>query len=112
MPLRIAFISWSARIADIYLKQLAVDNADQVKRYERQRGRILLRDGTEIVSVHHLMRLEGHRFDQIIVADDWRMNILLKRWDELAELEYRCMASIIPEEFRYQFYFTDEEAQE
>lgn len=109
MPLKIAFIAWSAWCADMLLKRLAVDNADQVKQYDRKRGRLLLTDGTEIINVHRLNGLDGHRFDQIIVADDWRMDILLKCWDELAALEYRCGCSIVPEEYRYQFYFIDEE---
>lgn len=109
MPLKIAFIAWSAHHSDIYLERLAVDNVDQVKRYERKRGCILLRDGTEIINVNHLHGWEGYRFDQIIVADDWRMGILLKRWDELEELEYRCRCSIVPEEYRYQFYIIDAE---
>ena len=110
MPLKIAFIAWDRRNADNHLLQLAVDNADQVKRFERNRGRILLTDGTEIVSVHHLPGLEGRRFDQYIIADDRRMHVVKFHGAALNELDYRCQGSIVPEEYRCQFYNVDEEA--
>lgn len=110
MPLKIAFIAWDMQNAVNNLLQLAIDNADQVKRYDRQRGRILLTDGTEIVSVHHLPGLEGVRFDQYIIADDRRMEVVKFHGAALNELDYRCQHSSVPAEYRCQFYNIDEEA--
>lgn len=110
MPWKIAFIAWDLETACNHLRQLAIDNADQVKRYDRKRGRILLKDGTEIISVHHLIGLEGCRFDQYIIADDSRMAVVKFHGVALNELHYRCGCSIVPEEYRCQFYNVDEEA--
>lgn len=108
--LKIAFLAWDAKTADTYLRQLAIDNTDQVKRYERNQGRVLLKDGTEIKSFHHGNPLTGYRFDQVIIADDRRLKILRYCGAELNELEHSCQGSIVPEEYRYQFYDLDEEA--
>lgn len=110
MPLKIAFIAWNRENADNHLRQLAIDNAEQVERYDRQRGRVLLTDGTEIVSVHHRPGLEGCRFDQYIIADDRRMGVVKFHGAALNELDYRCQCSIVPAEYRCQFYNIDEEA--
>lgn len=109
MALNIAFLAWNARQADTYLHQLAEANADQVKKYDRTSGRVTLHDGTVISIVNPDKKMDGKRFDQIIVADDWRMGILLKMWDALEYLELLCQHSDVPEDFRYQFYFIDEE---
>lgn len=108
MPLKIAFVAWNAKAADDALLQFAVDNADQVKRFERRR-RIILKDGTEIVNVHNSMLRDGQHCDQYIIADDSRKNVLKMRGAALNEAEYRCRHSIVPEEYRCQFYNLDEE---
>lgn len=109
MPLKIAFIAWDAEKADTYLRRFAIDNADQVKRYELGWGRIFLKDGTEIVSVNNPTRRQGQYFDQYIIADDSRMKVMRLHGAVLNELECRCQTSIVPEEYRRQFYNIDEE---
>lgn len=108
MALNIAFIGYDERQTRIYFEELAVVNADQVARFDRRQGRILLRDGTQITLVSPAPGfLPGHRFDQVIVADDRRRLVFIKRWPELAELE-RCTAqSPVPEEFRLLIYDLD-----
>lgn len=109
-PLKIAFVAWNAEATDTYLRSLAIDNADQVKRYDRARGRAILKDGTEIRAVHDSSFLEGLRFDQIIVADDYRRRTFYVCSDLLKVLEYRCSFSCVPEEYRHQLYNIDQEA--
>ena len=110
MALHIAFIGYDERQTRIYFEELAVVNADQVARFDRRQGRILLRDNTEITLVSSDPRfLCGRRFDQTIVADDRRRLLPLKRWPELVELN-RCMSrSEVPEEFRWITYDLDAE---
>ncbi len=113
MALNIAFIGYDERQTRIYFEELAVVNADQVARFDRRRGQILLRDGTQITLVSSAPDfLPGRRFDQVIVADDRRRLVFIKRWPEFAELE-RCMdQSPVPEEFRLLLYDLDAEGNE
>lgn len=112
MPLKIVFLGFSATLTCLYLGQMASDNAEQVARYDRRDGRLVLRDGTEIINAYSigLDFLEGRRFDQVILADDRRMEIKKRHRGVIAELLGRCGCSIVPEEFRLQIYDTDEEA--
>lgn len=109
MDLKIVFLSWNPRLTDQYLEQLAVDNVDQVKRFERRRGRIVLRDGTEIINAYHIIDLQGWRIDQVILADDRRMEIKQHHQGLIAELLNRCQCSSVPQEFSLQIYDIDEE---
>ena len=109
--LKIAFIGFNTEQTHAALLQLAVDNADQVKSYDRRRGRIVLTDGTEIMAVPTAdpVALNGRRFDQIIIADDWRLEIMHHLRAELRALDWCCQHSSIPEEYRLQIYDMDEE---
>ena len=110
MALRIAFIGYDERQTRVYFEDLAVINADQVARFDRRQGRILLRDNTEITLVSSdPCFLQGRWFDQTIVADDRRRLIFRKRCPEMVALE-RCMSrSEVPEGFRWLFYDLDAE---
>ena len=111
MPLKIAFLGYDERQTRAWFMQFAVDNREQVQGANWAQGYMRMKDGTEILRVPaaNPAWIKSRRFDQIIVADDWRKNAMLKRWDELDALERCCCGSIIPEEFRYQFYNIDEE---
>lgn len=109
--LKIAFIGFNAKQTHSALLQLAVDNADQVKRFERRQGRIVLKDGTEILAVPAAdpAWLHGRRFDQIIIADDWRLMIMEHLREELRALGWCCQHSVVPDEYRLQIYDMDAE---
>ena len=49
--LKIAFLGYNTILTARYLEQLAADNAEQVRRYDRRRGRVTLKDGTEIIAI-------------------------------------------------------------
>ena len=112
MAQNIAFLGYNARQTAQYLAQLAEDNAEQVAWYNRRHGRLALTDGTEIISVYSigLGGFDGRRFDQVILADDRRMEIKKIHRRTIAALLYCCSCSIVPEEFRMQIYDIDEEA--
>ncbi len=112
MALKIAFLGYNEKQTRQFFKQFAEDNRDQVRGVNFAQGYMLLKDGTEILRVpaQNPAWINGRRFDQIIVADDLRVHVLFNRWDELAQLRRCCAGSIIPLEFRYQFYIIDEEA--
>lgn len=111
MALEIAFLGYNEEQTRQFFKQFAEDNRDQVNGYNFTHGLILLKDGTKIRRVSAAPEwITGRRFDQIIVADDLRQNIMFNRWDELNALDRCCTGSVVPEQFRYQFYITDEEA--
>lgn len=110
MPLKIAFLGYNAPLTDRYLDQLARDNAEQVDRYLRFARRLYLRDGTEIIGIVSPRQADGLRFDQIILADDRRMEITRNQAATIGRLLDCCTGSIIPSDFRVQIYDIDEEA--
>jgi hypothetical protein len=112
LHLKIAFLGYSAEQTARYLQQLAVDNVEQVRRYEKHRNRVLLKDGTEIIGIlpgFFAQRPDGHRFDQVIIADDNRLEILRHRAYDLNVLDMYCRCSVVPNEYRYQYYDLDAE---
>ena len=109
MGLKIVFLGWDRRQTDRYMRQMAKDNAEQVARYDRRSGRLALRDGTEIINAYTIRSPKGQRFDQVILADDRRMEILEHHRLDIAELLARCMSSPIPLEYQLQIYDLDEE---
>lgn len=106
----IAFIGYNEEQTLRYLEEMAVVNADQVRRFERRNGCIILKDGTTITAVRQTPEfLYGRRFDQVIVADDNRMKVANVRFREIVELD-RCMEdSRVPKNFRWQLYYLDAE---
>ena len=91
------------------MRQMAKDNAEQVARYDQRHGRLVLTDGTEITNAYHLNRIQGRRLDQVILADDRRMEILEYHQHDIALLLACCMDSPVPIEYHLQIYDIDEE---
>lgn len=110
MALKIAFLAWNHMATTRYFQQLLADNAEQVDRYDRRCGRAWLKDGTVITAIPIGHHPAGYHFDQVIIADDRRLNTLGQRRAELREMDRSCQGSNIPEEFRYQIYDLDAEA--
>lgn len=111
MAQNIAFMGYSDHLTGVYLDQLVRDNAEQVARYDPRRGLVTMKDGTRIIRIYSWRcREDGRRFDQVILADDRRMEILQHRRDDLAWLLHCCQTSASPEELRLQIYDIDEEA--
>ena len=110
MAYNIAFIGYNEAQTRTYLCDLARVNADQVRYFAPRNGLVILEDGTTITAVKPVPEfLRGRRFDQVIVADDRRMNVFGRRAPEMRELD-RCMAgSRVPEDFRWQLYDLDAE---
>lgn len=110
MSLKIAFIGYNEKQTNLYFREFAKVNADQVARFDQRAGRILLKDGTEITRVSsNPVFLKGRRFDQVIFADDSRFEGLRRRGPEVYALTMCCAGSVVPEEFRWEFYFLDED---
>lgn len=77
MALKLAFIGHSNNLTRVYLRQFVFDNREQVERYDELQGMVYLKDGTTIKAIFRPFRfLDGLRFDQVIVADDRRLNLL------------------------------------
>ena len=112
MAYKIAFIGYNEEQTRRYLEDLAIVNADQVYSVDRRSGCVTLKDGTTITAVKPVPEfLYGRRFDQVIVADDRRLNIIDRRYPEIVALD-RCMAdSIVPVHFRWQIYDLDAEVE-
>lgn len=108
-PLVIAFIGYNEKQTNTYFREFAEVNADRVARFDQRAGRILLKDGTEITRVSSdPVFLKGRRFDQVIFADDCRFMGVYRRGPEVYALNMCCAGSVVPEEFRWQFYLLDE----
>lgn len=110
MAFDIAFIGYNEEQTRRGLEDLAVVNADQVARFDRRNGYILLRDGTRITRVLPTPQFyQARHFDQVIIADDRRMGVLRRRFPELCALDDCMRRSIVPEEFRWCIYDLDAE---
>lgn len=110
MALEIAFIGYNEAQTNTYFVDFAAVNADQVRRFDRRGGVIILKDGTRITKVTPAPGfLKGRRFDQVILADDRRMEILERRAPELWALLLCCERSDVPPDFWFQTYDLDAE---
>ena len=109
MALKLAFLGFNQEQTWRSFEELARENRGPRTRFYRVAGLLILDDGTEIhrISSPYPDSLRGRRYDQVILADDRRMNLLGYRRAEIRELS-RCMAgSPIPEEFRWIVYDLD-----
>ena len=109
-PLVLAFIGWNEECTRRYFRLFANDNAEQIYHADHDRGVLRFYDGSVVrrISLSWVGRLDGYRFDQIILADDSRLMMKEYRCSELRELNYRCCCSNVPEEFRYIHYNIDD----
>lgn len=110
MQLKLGFIGYNDRLTRLAFDKFAIDNQEAVLTYDRVRGYMVLRDGTTIQAI-----TGGKVFrdvvclDQVIVADDRRMEIMWRRYQEIAWLRHITACSEVPQEFRFQFYDMDAE---
>lgn len=111
MALRLAFIGHSNNLTRIYLRQFVFDNREQVEQYDELRGLVYLRDGTQIKAIFRPVRfLDGLRFDQVIVADDRRLELLHSDSFEMRVLRhYVRYSGNVPEEYKFIVYDIDAE---
>ena len=113
MPLKIAFIGYNNRLTQQALQQFAIDNHEQVYKYDKQSGLVLLWDGTVIEAITSSKScLDGKRYDQTILADGERLAILQKRAHEIAWLRHTMQYNGVPEEWQFQWYNMDAQLQE
>ena len=107
MDLKLAFIGYDRKQTHHFFKELYCENKQQVARVDFGNGLLVFYDGTVIRRIDSIESCCGRRFDQIIIADDWRKMIYATRADELTALELCSMCSPVPEDFRRIFYNTD-----
>lgn len=108
MGYSIAFVGYNAQLTRRFLRELAEDNISIVRKFDKVHSRITLADGSVIVGVVSEKPLwDGIRYDQIIIADDRRMEILLDRWRTIAHLMQMRSYSDVPEEFGIQYFDVD-----
>ena len=109
-PLVLAFVGWDEECTRRYFRLFAHDNAGQIYHADHDRGVLRFRDGSIVrrVSPAWVGRLDGYRFDQIILAEDSRLMLKGYRCALLLELNYRCCCSDVPEEFRFIHYNIDD----
>jgi len=109
VALHIAFIGNNAQHTSKSMLRFAVDNADQVKRFERHQGRIVLKDGTEITAIRTPDELRGLQFDQAIIADD-HSGAVYNLYVCFTDMLHMALCwSFVPEEWQVQIYDLDEE---
>lgn len=107
MPLKIAFLGRNAYWTRFYLRQFAQDNAEQIASYDDRAARLLLRDGTQIFGILSARPHGGLLIDQIILADDRRMEIYAERHLTITWLRCIQARSPVPAEFATQIYNTE-----
>lgn len=108
-PLEIAFMGHDLRITTLFLRQFVEDNEEQVAHHRN--GRVILKDGTIIEAISPAMvrtRLDGRRYDQLILADDARGMIEIDAIREIEIIKWHAMlCSCVPEEYQILRYNAD-----
>lgn len=111
MSLRIAFIGYDENQTCTYFRELAELNSERIGICDLSQGRIVLRDGTEILRISPNVRFVSLNFDQIIISDDSRNSAAVKNHSLLCILAQRLLRSSVPPEFRWQYYNLDAEVE-
>ena len=111
MSLRIAFVGYNEDQTRSYFREMAELNRDQIGICDLSQGRIVLRDGTEILRISPSVRFVSLNFDQVIVADDHRKHCETKNCAVLTIIATRMTWSLVPPEFRWQYYDLDAEVE-
>lgn len=108
-PLEIAFMGRDLRITNLFLRQFVEDNEDQVAHHRNER--VILKDGTIIEAIYPAMvrtRIDGRRYDQLILADDARGMIEIDAIREIEIIKWTAMCcSCVPEEYQILRYNAD-----
>lgn len=107
MQFNIAFLGYTAAQTRAQFRNFVEDNIEQVEHYDPCRGVARLTDGTEIICITSPARVWGRKFDQIMLVDDARWNIIFRQGCLIKELQRRAAGSIVPEAFRIIFYDLD-----
>lgn len=111
-PLEIAFMGRNLNVTNLFLRQFAEDNEEQVA--HKQRGRLILKDGTRIEAISPAMvraGFDGRRYDQLILADDARGKIEDAAAREIEVVRWCALhCSSVPEEFQILRYNADAQA--
>lgn len=105
-PLEIALMGYDRGLAIRHLADFARDNAEQV--VQRLQTRVKLRDHTTITAIYPdrvRAHLDGHHYDQLILADDEREMIRETYAEEIEIVKAIYMgASCVPEAFQVLYY--------
>ena len=109
MSLRIAFTGYNENQTRTYFREMAELNREQIGICDFSQGRIVLKDGTEIIRICPGVQLIYLPFAQVIIADDSRRNATVKIRNVLYILAQRLMHSRVPPEYQWQYYDLDTE---
>lgn len=105
IPLKIALVAWNRDVSLLAAKDFINNNKEQVKYFHN--NVIKLMDDTEIRLVNYLKEARGVSFDQIIICDDYRWNVLEEKDWFIRELRLEtAWRSCVPEEhqvLKYEF---------
>lgn len=105
-PLEIAFMGYTSDLTRRFIRQFCEDNRESVRSVSERR--VILTDDTRIIAVSPSMvrnRLDGYRFDQLILADDEREMIRDTYAHEIEIIIHgTMMLSCVPEEFQVLYY--------
>jgi len=112
MGLTIGFISHNAHQTYVKFRGFAEENRGLIEKFNSATGRILLKDGTEIIKISSWEQLMGWRLDQVILAvdgDPKKFILALAMDPDMWYWLNRALAfSSIPDEFIFQQYGDEE----
>ena len=84
-PLKIGLIAYNREQSQSAIKDFAKNNEEQIIFFSKDK--IKLRDGTEIYVLHdNEYDLRGRKFDQLILCDDDRWDIIHQKGDFIARV--------------------------
>ncbi len=101
--LNIGILGYNNKLSEYGFKQIIENNKEQVKKISKNKRIALLKDGTRLEAILNpgWHRLQGCRFDQLILFDDNRWLIYYYRDEDIYNIKkFTMMLSNVPEEFQ------------
>ena len=97
-PLKIGLIGYNTKQTQYGMQVLAHENSDKVCCFTK--NKVVLEDETEIYAIYNMNNVRGRKFDQLILCDDERWNILEERKTFIEDvLHYITNHSCVPDNF-------------
>lgn len=97
--LRVAFLGYNLEQTKIAFNDFVRENIDQIRDYDLAKGTAELFDGTVVWRVDdEKSRIFGNHYDQYILADDKRKEILFRQKEKIFYLKERTTRQV-PEDY-------------
>ena len=108
--LRLAMLGYTSDVMLTGMKQLVENNQQDIEKFvpTKYHPYIRMKDGSQITGISFAEHLRGHKYDQLILVDDKRWNILTDKAVEIDQIiEQTMYMSDVPKEFQILHYLVE-----